>query len=651
MDSSGWITTITLVLSVTSVIARRAVLDPHRSASATSSRTEREARLEEQSAIKAAERVYEPLAQAAAELQSRIFNIVETGWLGVQKRYESHGDYAATSAPHSCSPTTSAGSRRAARRCSPPAARAVATSACSASSTGCSRCCAAAKTARGSCSSPPSSARSASSCSPGRCITETGAAHPARHGLRGLHRAVTATTTDFSPWFAPVTTGLDLVSKGDNTRLVAIQHALVRLIDELDPKRKYTAGFDLQPIELGDAHRSRLMTDHIIVLPGGGYQRHAPHEGEPVAEWLRGLGLAASVFAYPVTTRHPGVLDAVRAEIQRVRDAGASGWGSSASPRAGMPPRWRRPARPRAVDLVILGYPVVSMLLDTHKGSRDNLLGPERRRPPSGPRPPPTCWSRASSPPFFIWHTADDAAVPVQHSYLLGHGARRGGRAARAARVPARRARARAGGRFGRRSALDLTVRRVASRRGMDRHERLERQRHRRVPREQGHDELLGPEAGRPAHDRREDRRGAAVTRSSASRATTAGRSSRRRAAPPRTPPGTTTSSPTRRFDIEALVDGEVVTVPVTRELGPRRRVEAAYDSIAAEEPQFGEYLTKTDRQIPVIQLDAASDEPSWNDTSSRSSARTTAYRALGRPASSSCTRSARRPASRGSTR
>ena len=25
----------------------------------------------------------------------------------------------------------------------------------------------------------------------------------------------------------------------------------------------------------------------------------------------------------------------------------------------------------------------------------------------------------ASAPPFFIWHTADDAAVPVEHAYLL----------------------------------------------------------------------------------------------------------------------------------------------------------------------------------------------------------------------------------------
>ena len=35
--------------------------------------------------------------------------------------------------------------------------------------------------------------------------------------------------------------------------------------------------------------------DHVIVLPGGGYQGHAPHEAEPVAAWLEGLGVAASV--------------------------------------------------------------------------------------------------------------------------------------------------------------------------------------------------------------------------------------------------------------------------------------------------------------------------------------------------------------------
>ena len=37
---------------------------------------------------------------------------------------------------------------------------------------------------------------------------------------------------------------------GDVRRLVAIQQALVALIDKLDPKRRYTAGYELQPIEL-----------------------------------------------------------------------------------------------------------------------------------------------------------------------------------------------------------------------------------------------------------------------------------------------------------------------------------------------------------------------------------------------------------------
>lgn len=162
------------------------------------------------------------------------------------------------------------------------------------------------------------------------------------------------------------------------------------------------------------------MTGHIIVLPGGGYRRHAPHEGEPVAEWLRGLGLAASVFTYPVKTRHPGVQDAVVAELQRVRDAGAGRVGLLGFSAGGHAAAIAAPF----ADLVILGYPVVSMLLDTHKGSRDNLLGPD---PTTAERAATSVdllvgtpeW-RASTPPIFIWHTAEDAAVPVQHSYLLG---------------------------------------------------------------------------------------------------------------------------------------------------------------------------------------------------------------------------------------
>jgi len=162
---------------------------------------------------------------------------------------------------------------------------------------------------------------------------------------------------------------------------------------------------------------------HLIVLPGGGYHRHAPHEGEPVAHWLRGLGHDASVFAYPVLTRYPAGLDAVRAEVRRVRAAGAARvalLGFSAGGHAAGLAAYSPGAAPEErIDALVLGYPVVSMMLETHRGSRENLLGADAgwdaRRATSLDQ-----LVTASAPPTFVWHTADDAVVPVQHSYLLG---------------------------------------------------------------------------------------------------------------------------------------------------------------------------------------------------------------------------------------
>ena len=44
----------------------------------------------------------------------------------------------------------------------------------------------------------------------------------------------------------------------------------------------------------------------MLILPGGGYERHAGHEAEPVAEWLASLGIHAFVLRYRVAPhRHP----------------------------------------------------------------------------------------------------------------------------------------------------------------------------------------------------------------------------------------------------------------------------------------------------------------------------------------------------------
>jgi hypothetical protein len=59
----------------------------------------------------------------------------------------------------------------------------------------------------------------------------------------------------FRDWFAPVHAGMTEVERGEIDRLVRIQHELVALIDELDPKRKYTAGYDLERIDLSSTTR------------------------------------------------------------------------------------------------------------------------------------------------------------------------------------------------------------------------------------------------------------------------------------------------------------------------------------------------------------------------------------------------------------
>ena len=172
------------------------------------------------------------------------------------------------------------------------------------------------------------------------------------------------------------------------------------------------------------------MSGSILVLPGGGYARLAPHEGAPVAEWLRTLGWDARVVEYPVHTRHPGPLSVVQRELLAEREnhetVGVLGFsaGGHLAGHAALTPDAPAGARP---DFAVLCYPVVSMLAKTHRGSRDELLGPR-----------PSFWRKRAlslerlvtpaSPPMFIWTTGEDASVtPVDHSYALGAALARAG--------------------------------------------------------------------------------------------------------------------------------------------------------------------------------------------------------------------------------
>jgi len=160
----------------------------------------------------------------------------------------------------------------------------------------------------------------------------------------------------------------------------------------------------------------------MIVLPGGGYAEHAAHEGEPIARWLKGLGVAASVFRYPLMVRHPAPLNALRAEIRWLRDGGSTRIGvigfSAGGHLAGLAALADDADADEAVDFAVLGYAITSMETETYRPSRLILLGedatPELRRSTSL-----DALVTRSSPPFFLWHTAEDEYVPPEHTYRL----------------------------------------------------------------------------------------------------------------------------------------------------------------------------------------------------------------------------------------
>jgi acetyl esterase/lipase len=162
---------------------------------------------------------------------------------------------------------------------------------------------------------------------------------------------------------------------------------------------------------------------HMIVLPGGGYAQHAPHEAEPVARWLGQLGLQASVFRYPLNVRHPAPLDALRAEIRQRRAEGAQRIGlvgfSAGGHLAGLAALAPGAGPADGVDFAVLGYAITSMETETYRPARLILLGedagPELRRSTSL-----DALVTPQAPPFFIWHTAEDAYVLPEHTYLLG---------------------------------------------------------------------------------------------------------------------------------------------------------------------------------------------------------------------------------------
>lgn len=182
----------------------------------------------------------------------------------------------------------------------------------------------------------------------------------------------------------------------------------------------------------------------VIVCPGGGYAMKADHEGKPIAEWLNSAGINSFVLDYRVSPyREPcPLMDAQRA-IRYVRynadkfgidkdKIGILGFSAGGHLAASTTVHFedienpcddnhcddidKESSRP---DLSILCYPVISTSKDiSHMGSFYNLLGEnysaEKEKYYSAEKQ-----VTAKTPPVFLWHTANDEAVPIKNSLVF----------------------------------------------------------------------------------------------------------------------------------------------------------------------------------------------------------------------------------------
>ena len=166
----------------------------------------------------------------------------------------------------------------------------------------------------------------------------------------------------------------------------------------------------------------------ILILPGGGYAWCSRREADPVA--MQFLQAGYNVFTLYYTCRSDETVPALRwqplidaagailhirrnaeqfgTDPAKIAICGFSAGGHLAASTAIL---WE--ARP---DAVVLGYPVITAGEYRHDGSIVNLCGDDADLRATMSLENQV---RDGLPPFFVWHTVEDPAVPVQNSLML----------------------------------------------------------------------------------------------------------------------------------------------------------------------------------------------------------------------------------------
>lgn len=184
----------------------------------------------------------------------------------------------------------------------------------------------------------------------------------------------------------------------------------------------------------------------MVIFPGGGYGMCSDREAEPIANQYLAMGFSCFVLRYSVgaeaSKRMPAfsqpLLEASltvsiirqRAEEWNIDEnkiaiIGFSAGGHLAGSLATM---WndkaiydelKIPAGSNKPNAAILCYPVITFASLTHGGTRDNLLGKYNKDSSLIKKYSLESNVTSDTPPTFIWHTAEDGAVPVRNSIMF----------------------------------------------------------------------------------------------------------------------------------------------------------------------------------------------------------------------------------------
>lgn len=183
-----------------------------------------------------------------------------------------------------------------------------------------------------------------------------------------------------------------------------------------------------------DAFRKRPA---VIICPGGGYGHTSDRESEPIAMQYLAAGYHAFVLRYHVApNRYPIALLELASAIKIIREHASewmidekkiilNGFSAGGHLAASLSTFWSSDWLAKAIATTkemiqpngcILAYPVITSGEFAHRGSFENLLGEDTARMAEVSLEHQV---NSNTPPMFIWHTYEDASVPVENSLLF----------------------------------------------------------------------------------------------------------------------------------------------------------------------------------------------------------------------------------------